>query len=84
MKRSGKKAAFLEQFSDKAEAEQVLDVHEVRAAYEKEVGHTTGNAQVYRVLDRHGWRKIMPQSKHLNIASEKVIETSKKSTTESE
>ena len=76
-------AAFLEQFSEKGEAGQMLDVHEVRAAYEKEVGHTTGNAQVYRVLHRHGWRKIMPRSKHPNKASEEVIETSKKLTTES-
>jgi len=37
-----------------------------------------GCAQVYRVLHRHGWRKVMPRSKYPKKASEEVIETSKK------
>jgi len=76
-------AQFLEQFREKAEQGQVLDIHEIRAAYEKEVGHSIGCAQVYRVLHRHGWRKVMPRSKHPKRASEEVIETSKKLTPKS-
>jgi transposase len=77
-------AAFLEQFSKKAEDGQMLDIHEIRAEYEKIVGHTTGCAQIYRVLYRHGWRKVMPRSRHPKKADEEVIEASKKLTTVSE
>ena len=76
-------AVLLEQFREKAEQGQMLDIHEIRDAYEKKAGHSIGCAQVYRVLHRHGWRKIMPRSKHPKKASEEVIETSKKLTPKS-
>ncbi len=76
-------ALFLEQFREMAEQGHMLDIHEIKAAYEKEVGHRIGCAQVYRVLHRHGWRKVMPRSKHPKKASEKVIEASKKLTPKS-
>ena len=71
---------FLEQFRHRAEQGQMLDIHEIENAYREKVGHDIGNAQVYRILQRHGWRKIMPRSKHPKKASEEVIETSKKLT----
>ena len=43
-----------------------------------ERGHSIGSGQIYRVLQRHGWRKVMPRSKHPKKASEEVIEASKK------
>lgn len=73
-------AALLETFRVKAEAGQVIDVREIKAAYEEKVGHTIGGSQIYYVLNRHGWRKVMPRSKHPNKASEEVIATSKKLT----
>ena len=48
------------------------------SSYEQAVGHRTGGSQIYYVLRRHGWRKVMPRSKHPKKASEEVIETSKK------
>jgi len=45
---------FLEQFHKMAEQEHMLDIHEIRDAYEKKAGHRIGCAQVYRVLHRHG------------------------------
>jgi len=74
---------FLEQFREMAEQGHMLDIHEIRDAYKKEVGHSIGCAQVYRVLHRHGWRKVMPRSKHPKKASEEVIEASKKLTPKS-
>lgn len=71
-------AKLLEQFRQGAEQGQMLDIHEIEDAYIQKVGHSTGCAQIYRVLHRHGWRKIMPRSKHPQKASEEVIETSKK------
>ena len=72
--------AFLKRYFDRAELGQILDVHEMADAYEKEVGHRIGNSQIYRVLHRHGWRKVMPRSRHPKKASEEAIEASKKLT----
>ena len=44
----------------------------------KGIGHSIGTSQIYYVLHRHGWRKVMPRSRHPKKASEEVIETSKK------
>ena len=77
-------AAFLEGYMQQAEQGHMLDVRELAAAYEEKVGHSIGNSQIYRVLRRHNWRKVMPRSKHPNKAGKEVIETSKKLKPESE
>ena len=77
-------AQLLEPFCQAAEAGQIISVSEIKAVYQETVGHDIGSAQIYRVLHRHGWRKIMPRSRHPKKASEEVIETSKKLTTVSE
>ena len=71
-------ASLLEPFRKKAEKGQIVEVSEIKASYERAVGHRIGGSQIYYVLDRHGWRKVMPRSKHPKKASEEVIETSKK------
>lgn len=75
---------LLDRFQKKAEQGQVLDIREIADAYEKVVGHPVSRGQIYRVLHRHGWRKVMPRSKHPKKASDEVIATSKKLTSESE
>ena len=70
--------AFLEPYRGQAEQGHMLDVGEIAAAYEKKVGHRIGSGQIYRVLQRHGWRKVMPRSKHPKKASKEVIAASKK------
>ena len=74
--------AFLEPYRERAEQGQMLDVREIAAAYEKRVGHRIGKGQIYRVLQRHGWRKVMPRSRHPKKAAEEVIEATKKLTHE--
>lgn len=76
-----KENEFLENYFHQAEEGQILNVREMADAYEKEAGHKIGNSQIYRVLHRHDWRKVMPRSKHPKKASEEVIEASKKLTT---
>ena len=71
-------AAFLEPYRERAEKGQTLDVKEIEAAYEERVGHRFGSGQIYRVLGRHGWRKVMPRSRHPKKASEEAIAASKK------
>ena len=75
--------ALLKPFREKAEAGKIVEAGEIKLAYEEATGNTLGDnnkGQIYRVLKRHGWRKVMPRSKHPNKASDEVIETSKKLT----
>ena len=55
---------LLHEFIDKAKAGQILIVAEVKEAYELAVGKTVPPCTVYRVLKRHGWRKIAPRPHH--------------------
>ena len=72
-----KESAFLEQYQEKGEQGQLVEIREIEAAYEREVGHRIGSGQIYRVLHQHGWRKVMPRSRHPQKASEEEIESSK-------
>ena len=74
--------ALLEPFKKAAAAGQIIETSEIKRAYEKAIGRTLDNnhGQIYYVLQRHGWRKVMPRSKHPKKASEEVIEASKKLT----
>jgi len=71
-------AEFLKYYKDQATQGKLIEVGAIKADYEAKVGHSIGGSQIYRVLRRHGWRKIMPRSKHPNKASNEVIEASKK------
>jgi transposase len=42
----------------------VLVVDEVKGAYEQRLGRTVPKSTVYRMLARHGWRKIAPRRRH--------------------
>lgn len=74
---------LLSSFEERAKMGRVVEVSDIKAAYEKKVGHTIGGGQIYRVLKRHGWRKIKPRSRHPKKASDEAIEASKKLTHES-
>ena len=76
-------AAILEPFKKEAEAGKMVDVSDIEDAYRQAVGHSIGTSQIYYVLKRHGWRKVMPRSRHPKKADEEVIETSKKLTPKS-
>ena len=71
---------FLSAYKKLAEKGQIIEVSEIKKAYEEKVGHKIGKGQIYRVLKRQGWRKVMPRSRHPKKASDEVIETSKKLT----
>ena len=72
---------ILTEFEKKAEAGQMITVHEIKEAFDKRLGRDTGSVYVYMVLKRHHWRKIMPRARHPKKASEEAIEASKKLTT---
>ena len=69
---------FLSAYTKQAEAGQIIDLNKLKAAYIEKVGHSIGGSQIYRMLERHGWRKVMPRSKHPQKASNEAIEASKK------
>jgi transposase len=52
---------FLKSFEDKASSGQIATALEIKAAYEKIIGHKVHKTTVYRMLKRHGWRKVMPR-----------------------
>jgi transposase len=61
---------FLRPWEETAASGGVLVVPPIRAAFERRVGHRVHAATVYRMLARHGWRKIAPDSIHPDGAPE--------------
>lgn len=59
-----KEKKLLERFLKPATGGGVLVVSEIKAAYEEKVGHPVPKSTVYRMLARHGWRKIAPRPRH--------------------
>jgi transposase len=56
--------ALLARFGHAAGAGEMLNIHDLKAAYERAIGHPTSNSTVYNLLARHGWRKLMPRPFH--------------------
>ena len=73
---------FIGTFKEKAEKGELVTVKEIKLAYCEKIGHTCGNGQIYRVLERQKWRKVVPRKEHPNKASEAEIDASKKLTSE--
>lgn len=73
-----KEAEILARFAEKAEKGQIVEVNEIRKAYEEAVGHKTAFTHIYAILKRHNWTKKMPRSRHPKKASDEAIEASKK------
>jgi transposase len=56
--------AFLEPFLAQAGQGGILVVAPLKTAYEKAIGRAVPDSTVYRLLARHGWRKIAPRPHH--------------------
>ena len=55
---------FLAQWSTQAIQGGVLTVPPIHAALVEKLGHDLPLATTYRLLARHGWRKVQPDTKH--------------------
>jgi transposase len=55
---------FLAPWVEKAEEGGILVVPPIHAAYEARIGHRVPASTVYRLLARHGWRKVTPDTCH--------------------
>ena len=56
--------AFLEQWHRRAAEGQVLTVHDLHQQLCEQVARKVSLAYVYRLLHRHGWRKMGPRPQH--------------------
>ena len=51
-------------FVERAQAGGMLSVTEIQRAYEDQSGKAVSPSTIYRLLDRHGWRKVVPRPRH--------------------
>jgi len=56
--------ALLARFANAAGTGELLNIHDLKHAYEQAISHATSNSTVYDLLARHGWRKLMPRPFH--------------------
>ena len=55
---------LLTPFFARAVEGQIATAGEIQRAYEQRVGHPVHQSTVYRLLERHGWRKLLPRPRH--------------------
>ena len=55
---------FLAPFFARAEEGLLTTTAEIWRALESRVGHKVDDSTMYRLLNRHGWRKLMPRPRH--------------------
>jgi len=70
--------AFLEQFVDLAEAGQIVTAEKIQQKFHEAAGKECDSSTIYRLLKRHGWRKVKPRPQHPGKASDEEIASSKK------
>src|SRR5258706_15507003 len=60
----GGEKGFLAFFAKARGVGEILDIHDLKTAFEQAIGHSTSNSTIYNLLARHGWRKLMPRPFH--------------------
>lgn len=63
---------FLAQWIDKATIGGVLTVPPIHAALVKRLGRDIPMSTTYRLLARHNWRKVQPDTKHPKAATRQL------------
>ena len=56
--------AFLQPFFARAQQGEIATAEEIKSTWEAEVKQEVHSSSVYRLLDRHGWRKLVPRPRH--------------------
>lgn len=69
--------SFLKPFIEKADKGELTTINQIKAGYDKLVGKQVNRSTIYRLLKRHGWRKVVPRSYHPKSSKEEQ-ETFKK------
>jgi transposase len=55
---------FLKPFEEKSKSGTLIVASEIKTAYEAKIGREVAESTIYRLLDRHGFRKIVPYKRH--------------------
>ena len=61
---------FLAPFFARGESGELVTVGEIKRTFEARVGHEVEESTMYRLLHRHGWRKLMPRPRHPKASAE--------------
>jgi transposase len=61
---------FLTPFFARAQSGEIATTAEIQQAFEARLGHEVDESTMYRLLNRHGWRKLMPRPKHPQASKE--------------
>jgi hypothetical protein len=56
--------AFLAPFVARAQQGKIATIGQIQQAFEAEVSHPVHFTTIYRLLARHGWRKLVPRPSH--------------------
>lgn len=72
-------AHLLAQLDQQMRSGQLCVVAQVKRIYEQAVGHKVCNSMIYRLLTRHGYRKIVPYKRHPRQNQEQKEEYKKNS-----
>ncbi len=55
---------FLQPFFARAAHGEIATAEEIQRAFEAEIKQEVHITSIYRLLDRHGWRKLVPRPRH--------------------
>ena len=61
---------FLAPYIEKSKTGAIATVGEIKRAYEAEIGHAVAESTIYRLLERHDFRKIVPYKRHKKANTE--------------
>jgi len=56
--------ALLAPFFERARESGMLIVTPIKIAYEEKIGRTVAESTIYRMLARHNWRKLAPDTRY--------------------
>jgi transposase len=68
---SEQEAQFVAHFEDAARAGQLVTAAEMLAELERRCGESPNPSTLYRILARHGWRKVIGRPRHPQADSER-------------
>jgi transposase len=61
---------FLAPFFARAQQGELTTIGQIKQAFEARLGHQVAESTIYRLLDRHGWRKLLPPPRHPKASRE--------------
>lgn len=70
--------ALMKSLAERAKKGEFVTIRQIKEEYEKVAGCTVGKSAIYRFLERHEWRKVVPRPKHEKTDTQAQEEFKKK------